>query len=69
MIGEISSDEEEKTIEFIKNNVNKPIIAYIAGKSAPEGKRMGHAGVIISGDFGTAHGKKIYVNINNFKIL
>ena len=43
--------------EFIKEHVSKPVIAYIAGKSAPEGKRMGHAGAIISGDFGTAQGK------------
>jgi succinyl-CoA synthetase alpha subunit len=57
LIGEIGSDEEEKTAEFIKNNVSKPIVAYIAGKSAPEGKRMGHAGAIISGNFGTAQGK------------
>ncbi|MBY8991459.1 MAG: succinate--CoA ligase subunit alpha [Candidatus Lokiarchaeota archaeon] len=57
LIGEIGSDEEEKTAEFIKDNVSKPIISYIAGKSAPEGKRMGHAGAIISGDFGTAQGK------------
>ncbi len=57
LIGEIGSNEEEKTAEFIKNNVSKPVIAYIAGKSAPEGKRMGHAGAIISGDFGTAQSK------------
>ena len=57
LIGEIGSDEEEKTADFIKNNVSKPVISYIAGKSAPEGKRMGHAGAIISGDFGTAQGK------------
>jgi succinyl-CoA synthetase alpha subunit len=57
LIGEIGSDEEEKTANFIKENVSKPVIAYIAGKSAPEGKRMGHAGAIISGDFGTAQGK------------
>ena len=57
LIGEIGSDEEEKTAEFIKENVSKPIISYIAGKSAPKGKRMGHAGAIISGDFGTAQGK------------
>ena len=57
LIGEIGSDEEEKAAEFIKDNVSKPIIAYIAGKSAPKGKRMGHAGAIISGDFGTANGK------------
>jgi succinyl-CoA synthetase alpha subunit len=57
LIGEIGSDEEEKTAEYVKDNVDKPIVAYIAGKSAPEGKRMGHAGAIISGDFGTAQGK------------
>lgn len=57
LIGEIGSDEEEKTARFIKEHVSKPVIAYIAGKSAPEGKRMGHAGAIISGDFGTAKGK------------
>ncbi|KKL25153.1 hypothetical protein LCGC14_2408170 [marine sediment metagenome] len=57
LIGEIGSDDEEKTAEFIKKRVNKPVITYIAGKSAPEGKRMGHAGAIISGDFGTAQGK------------
>ena len=57
IIGEIGSDEEEKAAEFIQKNVSKPVIAYIAGKSAPEGKRMGHAGAIISGDFGTAQGK------------
>lgn len=57
LIGEIGSDEEEKTAKFINENVSKPVIAYIAGKSAPEGKRMGHAGAIISGDFGTAQGK------------
>jgi len=57
LIGEIGSDEEEKTAEFIKRQVDKPVVSYIAGKSAPEGKRMGHAGAIISGDFGTAKGK------------
>ena len=57
IIGEIGSDEEEKTAEFIKSNISKPVIAYIAGKSAPEGKRMGHAGAIISGNFGSAKGK------------
>jgi len=57
LIGEVGSDEEELAAEFVKNNVAKPVIAYIAGKSAPEGKRMGHAGAIISGNFGTARGK------------
>ncbi len=57
LVGEIGSDEEEKTAEYIKEHVSKPVIAYIAGKSAPEGKRMGHAGAIISGNFGSAKGK------------
>ena len=57
IIGEIGSNEEEKTAEFIKSNISKPVIAYIAGKSVPEGKRMGHAGAIISGNFGSAKGK------------
>ncbi len=58
VIGEIGGDEEEKVAQYIKDNaVNKPVVAYIAGKSAPEGKRMGHAGAIISGNIGTAQGK------------
>ncbi len=58
LIGEIGGDEEEKVAAFIEDrNVDKPIVAYIAGKSAPEGKRMGHAGAIISGNVGTAQGK------------
>ncbi len=57
IIGEIGSDEEEKAAIYIKENVKKPVIGHIAGKYAPEGKRMGHAGAIISGDFGTAKGK------------
>jgi len=58
LIGEIGGDDEEKVAEYIKdNNVKKSIVAYIAGKSAPEGKRMGHAGAIISGNVGTAQGK------------
>ncbi|MFW9828171.1 MAG: succinate--CoA ligase subunit alpha [Candidatus Thorarchaeota archaeon] len=57
LIGEIGSDEEEKTANYIQEYLNKPVIAYIAGKSAPIGKRMGHAGAIISGDFGVAKGK------------
>ena len=58
LIGEIGGDDEEKVAQYIKdNNVDKPVVAYIAGKSAPEGKRMGHAGAIISGNVGTAQGK------------
>jgi succinyl-CoA synthetase alpha subunit len=57
IIGEIGSDEEEKAAVYIKNYADKPIIAHIAGRHAPKGKRMGHAGAIISGDFGTAVSK------------
>lgn len=58
LIGEIGGDDEEKVAQYIKEQkVDKPVVAYIAGKSAPEGKRMGHAGAIISGNVGTAQGK------------
>ena len=58
LIGEIGGDEEEKVATYIQEqSVTKPVISYIAGKSAPEGKRMGHAGAIISGNVGTAQGK------------
>ena len=58
MVGEIGGDEEEKAAEFIEAHVTKPVVAYIAGFTAPPGKTMGHAGAIISGSSGTAQGKK-----------
>ncbi|MCD0442526.1 succinate--CoA ligase subunit alpha [Glycomyces sp. A-F 0318] len=58
MIGEIGGDAEERAAEYIKANVTKPVVGYIAGFTAPEGKTMGHAGAIISGSAGTAESKK-----------
>ena len=58
MIGEIGGDAEERAAEFIKAHVTKPVVGYVAGFTAPEGKTMGHAGAIVSGSAGTAQAKK-----------
>ena len=58
MIGEIGGDAEERAADFIEANVTKPVVGYVAGFTAPEGKTMGHAGAIVSGSSGTASAKK-----------
>jgi succinyl-CoA synthetase alpha subunit len=58
MIGEIGGDAEERAAAYIEKHVTKPVVAYVAGFTAPEGKTMGHAGAIISGSAGTAQAKK-----------
>ena len=57
LVGEIGGTQEEQAAEFIHNSMSKPVVAYIGGRSAPAGKRMGHAGAIISGADGTAQSK------------
>jgi succinyl-CoA synthetase alpha subunit len=58
MIGEIGGDAEERAADYIRDHVTKPVVAYVAGFTAPEGKTMGHAGAIVSGSSGTAEAKK-----------
>ncbi|QBI54219.1 succinate--CoA ligase subunit alpha [Streptomonospora litoralis] len=58
MIGEIGGDAEERAADYIRSRVSKPVVGYVAGFTAPEGKTMGHAGAIVSGSAGTAQAKK-----------
>ncbi len=68
MIGEIGGDAEERAAEFIQANVTKPVVGYVAGFTAPEGKTMGHAGAIVSGSAGTAQAKKVALEAAGVKV-
>jgi succinyl-CoA synthetase alpha subunit len=68
MVGEIGGNEEEKAAEFVQQHMKKPVLAYIAGFSAPPGKTMGHAGAIISGSSGTAQAKKEALEAAGIKV-
>ncbi len=68
MIGEIGGDAEERAAAFIQQEVTKPVVAYVAGFTAPEGKTMGHAGAIVSGSSGTAAAKKTALELAGVKV-
>ena len=68
MIGEIGGDAEERAAAFIAEYVTKPVIGYVAGFTAPEGKTMGHAGAIVSGSSGTAQAKKEALEASGVKV-
>ena len=68
MVGEIGGDEEEKAADYIERTMSKPVVAYIAGFTAPHGKTMGHAGAIISGSSGTAEAKKTALESKGIRV-
>jgi succinyl-CoA synthetase alpha subunit len=68
LVGEIGGDEEEKAAQYIAEEMSKPVVAYIAGFSAPPGKTMGHAGAIITGSSGTAQAKKAALEASGVRV-
>jgi succinyl-CoA synthetase alpha subunit len=68
IVGEIGGDEEEKAADYIERSMSKPVVAYIAGFTAPPGKTMGHAGAIISGSSGTAEAKKAALEAKGIRV-
>jgi succinyl-CoA synthetase alpha subunit len=68
LVGEIGGDEEEKAAAFIESEMSKPVVAYIAGFTAPPGKTMGHAGAIISGSAGTAEAKQAALEARGIRV-
>ena len=68
VIGEIGGDAEERAAEYIRKHVTKPVVAYVAGFTAPEGRTMGHAGAIVSGSSGTAQAKKVALEKAGVKV-
>ena len=68
MIGEIGGDAEERAAEYIRKHVTKPVVAYVTGFTAPEGRTMGHAGAIVSGSSGTAQAKKVALEKAGVKV-
>ena len=68
MVGEIGGDAEERAADYIAEHVSKPVVAYIAGFTAPPGRQMGHAGAIISGSSGTAEAKKEALEVRGVQV-
>ncbi|MCK5925342.1 MAG: succinate--CoA ligase subunit alpha, partial [Methylococcales bacterium] len=69
MVGEIGGSEEEEAADYIHAHIDKPVVAYIAGQTAPAGKRMGHAGAIVTGGRGTAKGKIATLKAANIEVV